>query len=261
MKRLIVVHGLKRSGNHAIIGWLRAHGGFDFFNNIVPIGPILRGESVIPPPVDFTLWLEGKLRARHSWAVSRLRKLLLARRSVIVSLEDHDLELRPFRDVPCEVINILILREPRNLLASRIRKSSLIDHLAYPRASGPGMQRVIELWKSHAREYLGWSDYLQQKVCIHFDTWFSSREYRQCISGELGLDFSDRGFSQVSKSGGGSSFGGTRFDGRNRKMDVLSREDHLTDIELQLLESAMADDELQELARRIDAMNGALQVP
>jgi hypothetical protein len=182
-------------------------------------------------------------------------KFALRKRSLIVSLEDHDLQVRPFLKIPCDVTNILIMRDPYNLFSSRIRKASLVENPAYPKHTGPAMNRVLKLWKSHAREYLGLTNHLENKVCIYFNSWFSNRDYRKSISRKLNIKFTDNGFSKVTQIGGGSSFDNTHFDGNNRMMDVLNRQSCLTDSERQLLENILADDELQELAHRIIDMN------
>ena len=64
-----------------------------------------------------------------------------------------------------------------------------------------------------------------------------------------------RGFSRISKIGGGSSFDGSNFDGNNLDMDVLNRQEHLTETERQLFDEVIQDDELQELARIIESTN------
>ena len=189
MKRVIVVHGMKRSGNHAIINWLKAHDRFIFFNNVIPIASILRGEKMIPPSEDFTLWLQRNLLPRNLQFAYFLMKFALRKRSLIVSLEDHDLQVRPFLKIPCDVTNILIMRDPYNLFSSRIRKASLVENPAYPKHTGPAMNRVLKLWKSHAREYLGLTNHLENKVCIYFNSWFSNRDYRKSISRKLNIKF------------------------------------------------------------------------
>ncbi len=114
------------------------------------------------------------------------------------------------------------------------------------------MDRVVNLWKEHAREFLGQTDQLENKACIYFNSWFSHRAYRQQISRQLGLEFTDRGFSKVSKFGGGSSFDRTSVED-NRKIDVLNRQSYLTESEKEILDRVTADDELQALAREVDA--------
>ena len=117
------------------------------------------------------------------------------------------------------------------------------------------MERALELWKSQAREFLGMTDQLKNRVGIFFDAWFSSEDYRRSTSEKLGITFTDNGFSRVSKHGGRSSFDRTEFNGENRKMDVLNRKDHLEDTERQLLEDTLGqDEELLDLASRIEEL-------
>ncbi len=264
MNNTIIVHGMKRSGNHAIINWLKAHDSFLFFNNIIPVTPILRGEEPMPAPQDFDLWLQRRMAPsnirRHIHKGNRLyaaylRHVALRGRSLMVSLEDHEMQLRPFIEVPEGTINLLIIRDPYNLFASRIRRAFLIDKPAYPREAGPQIARIVALWKQHAREYLGHSDHLANKVRVSFNSWFSDRAYRQQISARLGLAFTDDGFSEVSREGGGSSFDSTRFNGDNRKMGVLDRQSHLNEQEQALFAQVVADTELQELAEQLAAQS------
>lgn len=252
MKRVIIVHGIKRSGNHAIINWLKAHDRFVFFNNVIPTNKILKGKRTMPPPEDFALWLQRRLLPR-GLRFAFLTELALRKRFLIISLEDHEFQVQPFLNVPCEVTNILILRDPYNLFSSRIRKASLVDKAVYPKHASPLMDRSLQLWKSHAREYLGLTNHLENKVCVYFNSWFSDRDYRQGISRKLDVEFTDSGFSEVSQLGGGSSFDNTHFDGRNQMMNVLDRQSDLTVSERQLLEDTLADDELQKLALQIMA--------
>lgn len=256
MRRVIVVHGMQRSGNHAIIHWLKAHDRFIFINNVIPIAPILKETKRIPPPEKFTLWLLRRLLQRKLHFPFLLKKFYLQRHSLIVSIEDHDLQVRPVVQIPYAVSNILIIRDPRNLFSSRIRRASLLkNHPAYPSHTGPAMNRVVKLWKSHAREYLGLTSHIENRANIYFDFWFSNRDYRQSISRKLNMEFTDHSFSRVAREGGGSSFDGTHFDGNNQMMDVLNRQSSLTDPERHLLETILADEELKELAQRVIDMN------
>ena len=251
MKRLMVMHGLKRSGNHAVINWIRAHDRFLFFNNIIPIAPILRGQQPIPPTEDFAGWLQRQELPRRLPFSVFPKKMWLRRRTVLVSLEDHEVHVKPFRNIPCALTNVLIVRDPDNLFASRIRKASMVNNPAYPKQAGPAMDRVRDLWKKHAREYLGLTAHLEHKVGIYFNAWFADQGYRRRLSQRLDLAFTDRGFSQVSAIGGGSSFDGTAFDNNNRMMKVLDRTSQLTDAERQLLENTLDDSEVRDLAHRI----------
>ena len=116
------------------------------------------------------------------------------------------------------------------------------------------LDRIVDVWKMHAREFLGLTNTLERKVCINFDAWFSSQAYRKNISRQLNISFTDEGFPIVLNHAGGSSFDGTKFNGNNQAMDVLGRQKYLSRFERRLLDVAVADDELQELARRITAV-------
>ena len=239
MPRTLLVHGLKRSGNHAVINWLLAQGNFRFFNNVVPVGPILRGQRALPAPWSFADW-----STQHPAAPGQDRCL---------SLEDHPLDLPLFSDPPQGLQHILILRDPANLFASRIRKGATMEHPAYSREEGPLLRRAVDLWKSHAREFLGATNVLPGYVGVWFDAWFASEEYRRKLSSSLGLSFTDAGFTQVSDRGGGSSFDRTTFDGANRRMQVLTRHAQLDETERSLLDKILSDPEVNNLATALRA--------
>ncbi len=61
-QRVIIVHGMRRSGNHGIINWLRGQGRFLFLNDVSPPSH-LRGKLGLPPP-DFDPWLLEQLRMK-----------------------------------------------------------------------------------------------------------------------------------------------------------------------------------------------------
>ncbi|MFQ3217906.1 MAG: hypothetical protein ACI8R9_000669 [Paraglaciecola sp.] len=258
MERVFLIHGLKRTGNHALVSWIRLHTKFAFFNNVIPMYYILKKEIEFPEVIDFKDWLRPRLYTQRRKLLQKfhfvqfLNESPLCLKSVMVSLEDHELTVRPFTGVPCTFRNILILRDPYNIFASRIRKSAK-DHrnLVYPSQNNEYMKRVTELWKAHAREFLGETDHLENRVVIYFNRWFSDLNYRKQISLDLGLDFTDAGFSMVSHKGGGSSFDGTSFNGDNSNMNVLDRRNNLSDKEQALLDEVI-DDEIKELAQRIE---------
>ena len=183
-----------------------------------------------------------------------LKKFVFRNYSLLVSLEDHALHVTPFVNIPGGVTNILIVRDPYSMLASRIRKAASTNNQAFPRVPGPMLDRIVDVWKMHAREFLGLTNTLKRKVCVNFDSWFSNQAYRKHISRQLNMPFTDEGFSTVSNHAGGSSFDRTNFNRNNQAMDVLDRQKYLSLSERRLLDVAVADDALQELARRIKAV-------
>ncbi len=251
---------MKRSGNHGIINWLKTQGDFLFCNNIVPIAPILKNKKVFPEPVEFNPWLNqryiDRVRGddfsliRPQIAGTKVELLDLDRFNVILSLEDQDVMLKPFV-IKEKQQSILILRDVENMLASRLKRANKIDHPAYPPKHGFLMTRLINTWKSHAREFLGISNHLPNKTNIYFNAWFEDRAYRKTISKSLGLNFNDQGFTMVSKEGGGSSFDGVVNSGQNHLMQVLNRVSSLSDSQQSIIHQIMQDNELNELNQQI----------
>lgn len=246
MKKIFMVHGLKRSGNHAIINWLLPQAPTEYFNNIIPVASILTGHSTLPKEQTFEAWLKKKVRNQIK------RAYLKAFKNFMVSLEDHTLDTYIFSPTPQEIVNILIIRDPENLFSSRVKKAFSINHPAYPRENSRILCRAISIWKQHAKEFLGDTNTLTNKVCISYNLWFSSSDYRRSISEQLGFEFSDKGLSLVTDTGGGSSFDATKFNQNSAQMNVLSRKAQLSDEEMALLNQIMSDPEIQELSARLD---------
>lgn len=236
-----LLHGMKRSGNHAITNWLIPQLDCAYFNNVIPLGSILRGRPV-PAPQPFEQWHEARQRERGQ-SLSRL----------LVTLEDHDLGLTPFLGAELGMRRLLILRSARQMFSSRIRKSFQVDMLAYPRSDGPVLQRAIGLWKQHARCFLDGDEACPGRTAILFDAWFRDPGYRAAISEALAVTFDDAGFGRVSEAGGGSSFDGVEFDGRAHLMSVTDRDSHLDAREKALLDTVFSDRELVELEQAVVA--------
>lgn len=113
--------------------------------------------------------------------------------------------------------NVLVLRDPFNLFASRWRAS---------RTTGLGLRslgQTVVLWKSYAREYLGMTNSLPRRISINYNQWFIDKEYRKTISEAVGLPFSDAGLQVVPDAGRGSSFDRFSYDGKAQEMAVLDR--------------------------------------
>jgi hypothetical protein len=252
MPEVILVHGLKRSGNHAIIHWLLEQEPMPFFNNVIPISPILAGRASPPSPVPFQEW------ARHHETPEQPYANLLQCRSIMLSLEDHELSVTPIRAGWRALRHVIVLRDARNLFASRIRKAAAATDLAaYPRTFGPIMTRAVNLWISHAKEALRETTTLRNCNAIYFNAWFSSIEYRRRVCEMLGIEFTDQGFAKVAEEGGGSSFDGVRHAGQNQDLQVLKRQEMLSDDEKAVLERVLDSPEVERLSRRLDEIYAA----
>jgi hypothetical protein len=95
--------------------------------------------------------------------------------------------------------NILVLRDAYNLFASRL--AGLKNFRRQCRVS-PVLKTI---WKTHAREFLEETSFLNGKVCLSFNRFVESTDYRRGLALSLGLrepEFS----ACMTQEGGGSSF-------------------------------------------------------
>ena len=239
---VFIFRGLKRSGNHGIINWISAHKNIYFCNNVIPIAGILLGKRKMPKPCDFNKWS----KQNHNGDCP-----------ILISLEDHTLDVEYFKNIHCKTTNILLIRDPYNLFASRIKKGFQIKRLTvYPRTMDNYMERIVLLWKNYAKEFLEDTNQLSNKACIYFNDWFTSVQYRQTLSKTLNLSpFVDTGFYKVSNAEGGSSFDGVNYDGYSGNMDVLNRHLQLSSNEQSLFEQILQDSEIESLANRISQLS------
>src|SRR5690606_6992167 len=110
--------------------------------------------------------------------------------------------------------DILILRDPLNLFASRLKCS----------AGSINWRTAVRMWKQHAREFLGRRSYLPNNpVFISYRAWVSRNDSRREAAETLGLAFNDRSFDSGAESAGGSSFDGLKFRRRASSMRVFDR--------------------------------------
>lgn len=110
-----------------------------------------------------------------------------------------------------------------------------------------GRSRGRELWKSYAREFIGRTAVLADKICICYDLWFICAEYRRDLAKALGLVFSDAGRDQLALHGGGSSFEGSSAGVDPSTLSVLRRFAQLEGADKLLLQETLSDPELAEL--------------
>lgn len=223
----IRVIGMSRSGSHAIINWiLRQWPGRCCYLNCAEPGT---NPFVSARPLDgetcwranYDLDYEAELAGRLS------RKDLL-----IYNFEDTfvgplgraDVEQRHDADVgrSARRIDVLVLRDPFNLFASRIKSGyGSVSHAV-----------AFRIWKQHAAEFLRRRHLkLNPVVPISFNRWACDRAYREQIAAALGMPFTDDGFETVPSVARGSSFDGVRFDGAASRMRIESRWRHFADDE------------------------------
>ena len=237
--------GMSRSGNHAIINWILAQvpGSWCFLNCAEPkTNPF----HTARPTEDGTCWRSSDrafdLEAHQAGRPSSGDWLL-------VSHEDTFLKPAFGRDASAlqadhvgrfgRRIDVLILRDPYNLFASRRR----FGHQAF------SDQVMVRMWKQHARAFLGDRRSAGGPVLgLSYNDWVSDRDYRADLADTLGLAFTDEGFHDIARCGGGSSFDGTQFDGDAGRMELFARWRHYRD---DRRFRTLFDAETRALARRI----------
>lgn len=239
------VIGMSRSGNHAIIDWIlsQASGRTCFLNCAEPQSnpfstarPLDSGCRIVAnyPEFDVEAELRGEFTDKHLLLVSHEDCFLgtVARGSYE---DNHDALVGP----SLERRDILILRDPFNLFASRMRGE--FGHVSTTTA--------LRIWKQHAREYLSARRYLKHpRILIDYNQWASRKSYRRQIAKQLELQFTDASFEKVPATGNGSSFDGRRYNGRATCMRILERWKHFIDSEAY---AALFDHEVYTLSQRI----------
>jgi hypothetical protein len=139
----------------------------------------------------------------------------------------EDLDIRNVASVPFEtaargtseaIQSIIVLRDPFNWIASRIKNSFAVS------------PSILQAWKSQVTDALGRTRYLSPASCtINYNRWLVDTSYRRDISLRLGLGPSDHGLRDVGSFGEGSSFDGRSYDGRADEMNVRDRWRHYRD--------------------------------
>jgi hypothetical protein len=112
-------------------------------------------------------------------------------------------------------LNILVLRDPLNLLASRVKKYRRTGSLGM--IGQPFIEHYLEWCRAAAAEGLP----LKNAIVVNFNLWVTSKTYRASLAAQLGLDFTDEGLNEVRCRG--SSFDGFQYSGRAQEMKVLER--------------------------------------
>jgi len=197
-----------------------------------------------------------------------LQNLVRMRKDVLLySFENVDITVLRCREIPHDRVqsvgrsrrrvDVLILRDLFNWMASKLvcrgrrsfaepgwHKDKFKDPCSFftpyegwekdaAEIGGRDYTKVpesIAMWVTYAREFLGETDLLEERLAISFDRWFVDREFRKAISSAIGFKFTDRGKNIVAAvHGKGSSFDNLDFDGRAEEMKVLERWTELAD--------------------------------
>jgi hypothetical protein len=238
----IAVFGIKRSGNHAIIRWLLHHLGKHtvHLNDVTSENPYHSCAEInakgLPPwrcKPKFGIFCRYLLRDPGvieyskkdpdvNWSYLRhfIPKdgLILSYENCFLEtpiyarfLQDHDQQV----GTSAERYRIVILRDAFNLFASLCRMTSV---------SAAERATCVEIYKQYAELFLDpEKQKAQNLICANYNDWFQNRDYRVRLARQFGIALAGEALLEVPAIGGGSSFDGTRLDGRAQEMKVLER--------------------------------------
>ncbi len=232
-KNELRVVGMSRSGNHAIINWIiqQLNGRYCFLNCAEPKTNPFQTARPLQKEVTYKAnYPEFNLEKEKAGTFSKKDYLIHSYEDCFLSMLNHkafEEQHDDFVGPSDNRLDVLILRDPFNLFASRIRSGLYKE-------KKPGAQvtplTARRIWKQHAKEAIGLKRHLRKKkIVINYNLWVYDTAYRRSIAIQLGIAFTDSGFHEVSNVAGGSSFDGLKFENRADNMKVLDRWKHYVD--------------------------------
>lgn len=245
--RLIGFVGVRRSGNHAIIGWIGGHlpGVTALYNNLNNTD-----ERMIHKR-DNTYFFDGEMiNSNHRRREEIVDMEYFGKDHVIMSFEDKDCfftyeKIEAEREaqvagVPKSIVIFGVIRSFYNMAASRIQR--------YAERDNPGIAltpAVVDTWRDHAHCIFEEGDIVN---FILYDKWIQDAEYRRSWEKEFGFPETDANLDLVSYFGRGSSFEHRDTTGAELREKVLER---WKQISWEGYEYALQDEGIRELNQEI----------
>ncbi len=200
MRTLWIIAGLRRSGIHAVVNWMKQS--LDTTGEPHVLLNNVRLTRLNPKPSNVVF-------SRNFAAADSENE------HVLVTFEDKRLDRIDASSLLRRIgadqrRRLVVIRDPYNLVASRLRRTR------QRRASDMRPSRVAELWPGHAMHDEAWTR------CV-YNRWFADEAYRRQLATVLGLPTCPPLPRRIARAGHGSSFDGTRYDGRAGEMRVLDR--------------------------------------
>lgn len=204
---LILFHGLRRSGNHAIQQWVLQH--FDGLSTLCNNVPKI-DENILYRVTETQYFQDGDAYSASDSRMLCESEPLTHRDHLMVSFEDKDATFfyLPMKDYVGEYArqyDIAVLRSFYNMAASRM-KPTRAENLT--RMSQNVMKKWIEFAEIYYFRKRGVEPYF-----ILFDRWFEDYYYRRELEEFFGWKETDGDMDFVPPKGGGSSFDGRSLPG------------------------------------------------
>lgn len=208
--RVMILIGQKRSGNHVFLNWYMSQcpGVCILFNNVSPT----------QKPTE---------RRRQEMRVNSGAQKTPA--TLIFSYEDHSPDtvfsdqlpafLRDYHSQITDTTLVMVMRDPRNLIASRIQKWP--EEFNDPARLDSIRARYIETADTILSPPQTQHGY--RLVPVLYNALIASENYRAQLSNMLAVRQGARGLDHVANYGHGSSFDGQDKSGNAHEMDVFSR--------------------------------------
>lgn len=235
------IFGIKRSGNHSVLaGIISTFNSNEVYlhNNVQKLSDIFINDQnknsgrrpFNNTDTDFFGRLANRLVDEKLYTVeNRLSK----KKCLIHTYEDRPLSL--ITDInklnlgsSKYLYNIIVLRDPYNTLASRetfiiknpdIQKRPITRFLNHT--------DTMNLWKQYAKEFLGITNNISNKICINYNKLTTDLQYKKDVYCKMNLDTDKLDDNIVLNFGRGSSFIGHKlepnkneYNERWKKVDV-----------------------------------------
>lgn len=215
-KKEIIVHAIRRSGQHGIIEWIlqNSFGKYCFLNDPPP------GKNPYNPAYINEKHKNSEIDLAANRLVTNIPDLNTNTtadefRQITKDLLIYNYESRPFNKIFTEqfiknksswignsenTINLLILRDPLNNFASTL------NHKWMSIKTREELKDWRQKWLSHAEEFISNSQVLSNKICVLYNNWILKETYRSDIAQSLNLHNS-KDNDKIARWGRGSSFG------------------------------------------------------
>lgn len=222
---VVIVFGIRRSGNHLISDWI--------VNQYITPG--FQAKNV---QIDFFSFLDNYSTDFDFYNCA------------LFGIEEHPIHAVDiaYTKNAFNIIKVVILRDPYNLFASRIKSYRLLEA---PYFNG-GFATYN--WTDYANFFLNPSEGV---ICIPYHVFLMDGDYRKQLAKKLGVGFKkDMDSKYINKvdstTSRGSSFDGDQYDGQAQQMKVMNRWEYYRD---NPLFRSLFTDEIKQLSKEIFDFN------
>lgn len=240
-----ILYGMKRSGNHAFIRWLRSDADLFHINNPFFVGLHIREPDFYGFPIEYRSFLER-------YVSKKFREFGFRRVPPLISVEDFPVAF-PFFSGLESARKIVLVRDPENLFASRIKKGFSSERFPYPASMNDVMTRAITVWMEHAEALLSSEKSGEAIIGVYYDKWIVDAAYREDLARRLGLAQCPPLPSERTSEGDGSSFNVGSVVNEEERAGLMTRAKFLNEKEKTLLDEVMAMPNLRDMQQRLAA--------